>query len=286
MKDKQFLINNNVDIDSSLELFGDIETYNDTIGDFLTGTGEKIMKLKNYLEVKDMANYAIYVHSLKSDARYFGFTKLGDMSYEHEMKSKANDYNFVQTNFLALVNEANKTLKIVKEYMGIEEEVKAPVVEQPVQQTVQQEPIVEIPKPLVVARDVPILSAKTVLVADDSKIIREFVKKAFEKLYVVVEVENGKEVIDILNNPANHTHISAMLLDINMPVMDGHKVLEYMNSLNLLKDIPTIVISGDSTKETIDKIYKYQIVDMLVKPFGEQDIKLAIEKALYYGEVI
>ena len=64
----------------------------------------------------DMENYAIDVHSLKSDCKYLGFYDLADVAYEHELKSKENDSNFVNENFERLANEYLKVLNIVKEY--------------------------------------------------------------------------------------------------------------------------------------------------------------------------
>ena len=84
MRSTKYLIKNGVDVEKSLELFGDIKTYNDTIGEFLTSANSKLTKLSAYKNNKDMNNYAIYVHSLKSDARYFGLTKISDIAYEHE----------------------------------------------------------------------------------------------------------------------------------------------------------------------------------------------------------
>ena len=81
MKDVNILRANGINLDKSLELFGDIETYNETLETFLNEIDDKITKIKNYKEVADMANYAILVHSLKSDAKYFGFDKLADLSY-------------------------------------------------------------------------------------------------------------------------------------------------------------------------------------------------------------
>ena len=67
-----------------------------------------------------------------------------------------------------------------------------------------------------------------------------------------------------------------------MPVLDGLGVLEFMKENDLLQKMPVSVISGDSTKETIDKAFAYPIVDMLNKPFNEQNIKMVIEKTLIY----
>ena len=73
MKSINFLKNNGVDIDGSLYLFGDVETYYTTLGEFLVGIHNKIKILVNSLQSRDMANYAIYAHSMKSDAYNFGF---------------------------------------------------------------------------------------------------------------------------------------------------------------------------------------------------------------------
>ena len=97
-------------VDTTFGILTDIETYNDTIGEFLVGANEKLPKIKYYKDMKDMANYAILVHSLKSDAKYFGFTKLADLAYQHELKSKENDKDYVVNNFINLENEYKKVI--------------------------------------------------------------------------------------------------------------------------------------------------------------------------------
>ena len=95
MKDKTFLIENGVDIDKALELFGDMDLYNQTLQDFLKEIEPRLDRIKNYKEISDMANYAIEVHALKSDSKYFGFTKLADFAYNHELESKKNNMFYV-----------------------------------------------------------------------------------------------------------------------------------------------------------------------------------------------
>ena len=63
-----------------------------------------------------MENYAIEVHSLKSDSKYLGFMSLADVAYQHELKSKENDSMFVQEHFSELEQEYNKALSIAKNY--------------------------------------------------------------------------------------------------------------------------------------------------------------------------
>ena len=80
MRDIDLLKNNGVNIEQSLELFGDMETYDSTLEDFLETITQKLSEIQKYKEVTDMPNYAILVHSLKSDAKYLGFTKLAEIA--------------------------------------------------------------------------------------------------------------------------------------------------------------------------------------------------------------
>lgn len=264
MKSPEFLTEKGVDLQKSLELFGDIETYNETVGEFVVSIETKLNKLQTYLATKDMANYAIYAHSLKSDAKYFGFNTLAEIAYNHEMKSKAGDIYYVTENFNNLVASAKTANAIIKEYMTDTEPETAPTTP---------------------ATTAPVYTNKTILVVDDSNIIRNFTKRIFDGQYEVGMAKDGGEAINILTANKDNDTIVAMLLDLNMPVVDGFKVLEYMQTNNLFQKIPVSIITGDSTKETIDKAYQYPIVDMLGKPFNDQDVKRVVEKTLMYKEL-
>ena len=90
--------------------------YNESMEEFKNDIANKIIKLKRFKEANDLENYAILVHGLKSECRYLGITKLADMAYEHELKSKANDKVFVAENFDSLINECARIKLIVDEY--------------------------------------------------------------------------------------------------------------------------------------------------------------------------
>ena len=98
--------------------------------------------------------------------------------------------------------------------------------------------------------------------------------------------KDGKEAIDIINANSDTDFVEAILLDLNMPGVDGFGVLEYMRQNNLLKKMPVSIISGDSSKETIDRAFTYEIVDMVTKPFNDSNIKSVVEKTIYYKEMI
>lgn len=256
MKDVNLLISNGVNIEKSLELFGDMETYNDTLHDFLSEVEGKLAKIKSYKEVADMANYAILVHSLKSDAKYFGFEKLAELAYNHEMESKANNMYYVTDHFDELMQEANRIVALVKQYMGITTGTSTAT-------TV---------KPLVI-------KDKTILVVDDSNVVRNFVYKIFNDQYDVMIANDGQEALDIIRSNVDDK-IVAMLLDLNMPNVDGFQVLDYFKQANLFSRIPVAIITGEGTQANVQKAYQYPIVDMLQKPFNEVNVKSIVDKLI------
>lgn len=256
MKDINFLKQNNVDVDKCLELFGDIETYNDTIKEFQSGLDEKLSQITKYYNDGDMPNYAIYVHSLKSDCKYFGFTTLANLAYEHEMKSKNNDFEYVKNNYARLMEEAEKVKNIVNEYLEDDTTI----------ETLNEEN--------------ETLTEDIILVADDSEVIRIFVKKIFDANYQLEFAKNGQEALNIIRDHENDNRIKAILLDLNMPKVSGFSVLDYMTQSNLLEKMPVTIISGDSSSEAINRAFEYPIVDMINKPFSEDKIKDAVEKTI------
>jgi len=255
MKDVNLLISNGVNVNKSLELFGDIETYNDTLHDFLSEVEGKLAKIKAFKEVADMANYAILVHSLKSDAKYFGFEKLAELAYNHEMESKANNMYYVTDHYDELMVEANRVVALVKQYMGITSNVTTAEV-----------------KPLVI-------KDKTILIVDDSNVVRNFVSKIFSDEYDVVIANDGAEALDIIRSNVDDK-IVGMLLDLNMPNVDGFQVLDYFKEANLFNRIPVAIITGEGTQNNIQRAYQYPIVDMLQKPFNEVNVKNIVNKLI------
>ncbi len=113
-----YLKEKGVNIDSALELLGDVSTYNEILREYVNGVNEKVTNLTNFKNNNDMENYAILVHSLKSESRYLGFDKLADICLQHELKSKENDATYVNNNFNILLTELNNILEIVKQYLN------------------------------------------------------------------------------------------------------------------------------------------------------------------------
>ena len=114
---EEYLLKNGIDYNKGVELLGDLDTYKDTLSDWYKECHQKFEDMKLSKLKHDMPNYAIAVHALKSDSKYLGFDKLASMSYEHEMKSKANDQEYVDSNFSNLEREFIRTTIIVEKYL-------------------------------------------------------------------------------------------------------------------------------------------------------------------------
>ena len=253
MKDINILITNGVDVNASLEIFGDMELYDETIVDFLNSVHGKLDELKKYKEVGDMNNYAILVHSLKSDAKYLGFTKLAELSYAHELQSKAGNYGFVLEHFDELISEANRIIKLATYYNDGTKVVEEEVVANP--------------------------NLKKLLVVDDSDIIRNIIKKIFNNEFEVLSAKDGNEAITMVSNNEN---LIGLLLDLNMPNVDGFAVLNFFRDNNLFDKVPVAIITGDDSKETTDRAFAYSVVDVLNKPFNESNVKRVVNAMMEF----
>ena len=113
----QYLKDNGIDYTIGLDNFGDISTYKEMMKDWLLEVTDKWNRIVLSKNKKDMKNYSIDVHSLKSDSKYFGFTELARISYEHELKSKEDDKDFVKDNFNELEKEYNRIIEVVNNYL-------------------------------------------------------------------------------------------------------------------------------------------------------------------------
>ncbi len=235
MNDLNLLKQNNVEVESALELWGSVESYNESLKEFYDSFVSKLINLENFKEQEDWENYTILVHSIKSEAKYIGLMKDAEEFYTHELKGKEKDGTFIQENFTHLRQTVMKIMKLLNEYLG---------------------------------------EKKNLLIADDSNLILNFLEKIVDtNNYNVLKANDGKEALDHLKNH----YFYAILLDLNMPNVDGFEVLNYLKEHELIHTIPVIIITGDDTLETIQKAFSYPILDVLNKPFDEKKINSILD---------
>ena len=111
-----------------------------------------------------------------------------------------------------------------------------------------------------------LLQEKTqILLVDDSAMNRMMLTEILGDSYHVLEAENGRECMEKLRAEAGN--IALVLLDINMPVMDGFEVLKAMNANHTIEDTPVIMISSEDSDAAIRRSYELGASDYVNRPF-------------------
>ncbi len=109
-----------------------------------------------------------------------------------------------------------------------------------------------------------------VLIVDDSLTVRKATAKFLQKKgYESATAENGLEAIKYLETEVLPAII---LLDIEMPVMDGFEALQRIKNIDYLKDIPVVIISSRAVDKHINFAKSIGALDFLGKPFSEEKL--------------
>ena len=116
-----------------------------------------------------------------------------------------------------------------------------------------------------------------VLIVDDALINRDILKEILKDTYDILEAEDGKTALEILD--AENNEISAILLDLVMPVMDGFQVLEELNARKVIKKIPVLVISGENSTQNEQRCFELGIADFIGKPFNAHLVRKRVQNA-------
>jgi two-component system, cell cycle response regulator len=109
--------------------------------------------------------------------------------------------------------------------------------------------------------------SKKVLTVDDSKTLRMIIGKHLTPFGVqMLQAENGEEGIA----SARKNSPDLILLDYNMPVMDGYHTLVELKTDPVLKSIPVVMLTTETVKETVVKLVKLGLKDYIAKPFTRE----------------
>ena len=112
----ELLKNNQVDVEASLELWGDMDSYNESLKEFKETLNSKLASLENYKNARDWNNYSILVHSMKSEAKYLGFMKEAEVFLAHELKGKERNEEYILNNFNEVCNTVRKIVTLLNTY--------------------------------------------------------------------------------------------------------------------------------------------------------------------------
>ena len=104
---------------------------------------------------------------------------------------------------------------------------------------------------------------KSILVVDDNKINLATARNVLSSKYKVIPVMKGTQALDYLE----HGECDIILLDINMPEMDGFEVLEKIREMEQCKNIPVIFLTADNDTDTETRCFREGAIDFIAKPF-------------------
>jgi len=117
--------------------------------------------------------------------------------------------------------------------------------------------------------------------ADDLMLMREILLK-HNRNYEIVEVRNGREALDFLQESKENGHLPCLIiLDINMPIMDGKETLSIIKKTDAYKAIPVVVFTTSNSE--LDKLFcKKHQVEMITKPPHYKSLENAVLKLLNF----
>lgn len=113
---------------------------------------------------------------------------------------------------------------------------------------------------------------KRIMVVDDGKITLKMCKFILEKQdHEVVTAESGKRCLEFLREPSN-PRIDCILLDIEMPLLNGFNTLSSIRQSEKLKDIPVMFLTASATQETVREAIRLGVTSYLRKPFLPKEL--------------
>ena len=115
-----------------------------------------------------------------------------------------------------------------------------------------------------------------VLVVDESPVLRAAIRKVAKLAGVeedqIFEAGNGQEALDVLET----VWIDLVLLDLNMPMMDGEEFARRVRENDDLADVAIVVVSTEANRERLDRMRALGTLEVLHKPFEPEDLRRII----------
>lgn len=117
--------------------------------------------------------------------------------------------------------------------------------------------------------------AKTILIAEDSPSVRKFITLALKiKGYRVIPTQDGMEALEVLAKEK----IDLLITDLNMPNIDGLKLIRTIRQDVEYKDMPIIILSSLAKDEDINAGLEAGANSYLIKPFNTKRIQYEVAK--------
>lgn len=125
-------------------------------------------------------------------------------------------------------------------------------------------------------------SRRKLLIIEDNELNRKLLSELLEDSFEVMTAVNGEEGLKVLGE--NYRDISAVLLDVSMPVCDGFQFLDRIKDDVMLSSVPVIVITGSNRPEDEVRCLELGAVDFIRKPYNVRIVKGKINSVIKLRE--
>ncbi len=129
------------------------------------------------------------------------------------------------------------------------------------------------------------MTRNKILTVDDSRMMLRLVKNAIEVVgYEPLQAQNGRVALEILEQHVGE--VALVLLDWNMPEMDGYQTLKAIKSDPRHRDIPVMMVTTESEKAKVIEAIRAGAQHYLTKPFAQQDLVTRMMECLGLGTML
>lgn len=126
--------------------------------------------------------------------------------------------------------------------------------------------------------------AFNLLIVDDSNSMRTVVKKIVGltglEVNQLLEADNGRKALDVLGG----SWVDVVILDINMPEMNGLELLQRMNEEALMKNIPVVMMTTEASEAHMKTAFELGAKGFIRKPFVPEELRKTLLAVLGFDE--
>ena len=123
----------------------------------------------------------------------------------------------------------------------------------------------------------PAEDAPRVLLVDDHRDLRAYVRSCLEPAYRVIDAKDGREALDLLDEAE---HVDAVVSDVMMPRMDGYELLDHIRSTPALSELPVVLLTAKSSVDMRVEGLEAGADDYVSKPFDPAELRVRLRNVI------
>lgn len=234
-----------VDFHSGLENVGSISTYIKILESYLDSTKDRLPKLTEYYQ-SDKERFIIEIHGLKSACAAIGAGKLSSIASDMEQQGRSGQFEDIESNLLSFLQQSNAAIDEIETFIT---QAKNIITSTSVSNSVAVTATLNIQKHIVIV--------------DDNPVNLDFAESVLSDEYQLTKLSSGKQLLQFLLKSIP----DMILLDINMPEMDGYETLRAVRQNDAWVNIPVIFLTGQNDIQSERESFRLGAKDFIVKPF-------------------